>query len=151
MFGSILVLCSGNICRSPMAKALFDSLAPTLDVESAGLWVEHNKLSGSRAASNAIDVSKQYGLDLKQHSAKQVTQALVDQYELILVMSPSQIERLSQLYPSARRKTLLLGQWLGISNVDDPLNQEKLQFEYCFSQLKRMVESWTLRLVKNPN
>src|SRR5271170_6364301 len=90
--GYILVVCTGNICRSPMGAALLQHALGgqpeplrSLKVVSAGVASR----SGDPASANAVTALKKVGIDLKGHSSRPVTQALLDESLLVLCMTES--------------------------------------------------------------
>src|ERR1019366_2380653 len=90
--GHILVVCTGNICRSPMGAALLKhALAGqpeplrSLRVASAGVASR----TGEPASANAVTALKKVGIDLKAHSSRPVTQELLDRSILVLCMTES--------------------------------------------------------------
>ncbi|MYB11623.1 MAG: hypothetical protein F4Y28_16845 [Acidimicrobiia bacterium] len=79
----VLFVCTGNICRSPMAEVLFAHLAPEVEVSSAGTmdW------SSQPAHEYAIAAMAERGLDLSAHRSRRLSEYLVDESDLIVVMS----------------------------------------------------------------
>lgn len=146
MFDSILVLCTGNICRSPFGEAMLKKLKPELDISSAGVDVETNKLTGLPADPLAIKVAEQYGIDITQHRSKQVTQNDIDTADVILVMERRQVDQLCEAFPFARSKAVLFGHWIGISTIDDPFRQGEAAFERAFSLIENAAQAWTRKL-----
>ncbi|RTZ17420.1 low molecular weight phosphotyrosine protein phosphatase [Vibrio aquaticus] len=146
MINRILIVCSGNICRSPLAKAIFEAALPQVSFDSAGLLVENSHLSGSPAAVYSQERASLSDLCLSEHRAKQLTQELVDWSDLILVMSHSQMDMISQIADGARGKAHLIGQWIGVGDIPDPIGKEFVEFDNCYRLLDRAVGSWKVRL-----
>ncbi|PJC88028.1 phosphotyrosine protein phosphatase [Vibrio sp. HA2012] len=146
MFEKILVVCTGNICRSPFGEALLKKLKPELDVSSAGVGVESNKLAGLPADAMAVKVAAQYGVDISGHRSRQITQGDIDAVDVILVMERKHIDQLCELFPLARSKTILFGHWVGISTIDDPFRQGEAAFEHSFSLIENAAEAWKRKL-----
>src|SRR5690606_10182483 len=82
MFNKILVVCVGNICRSPTAERLLKNYQPNLIVESAGLGA----LVGKGADERATNVAQEHNLSLDGHVARQVSGRMCRDYDLILAM-----------------------------------------------------------------
>ena len=81
----ILTLCTGNICRSPLAEALLARELPDHIIWSAGLGA----LVGNRADPLSVAVAAAHGLNIEAHRAQQVTRWMCQQADLILVMEPA--------------------------------------------------------------
>ena len=146
MFRRILIVCIGNICRSPLAEVLLKERLPNLTINSAGIAVDKNKLSGQHADPIMIATAKSFDLDLTKHRARQLTSSLCDTHDLILVMEPSHIELISQLSTTARHKTLLLGQWSGDATISDPYGKTTADFQLAHGSIERAVRAWARRL-----
>jgi len=86
MMESILIVCEGNICRSPMAEAMLRQAMPGRRVASAGL----NALVGMPAAPYAQEVMRMRGFDVSTHRAQQIGRSLCTDADLILVMDRRQ-------------------------------------------------------------
>ncbi|WP_343647436.1 protein tyrosine phosphatase [Enterobacter sp.] len=142
MFNSILVVCTGNICRSPVGEQFLRQLIPDIRIDSAGI----RGLTGSPADSRAQEVAAQLGISLETHVARRVTPQMIHDYDLILTMVPDQLNKISAMVPEARGKTFLYGQWLGIRDIPDPYCKSYAVFEYVFSILGRASQEWAQRL-----
>jgi protein arginine phosphatase len=102
----ILFVCTGNICRSPMATAIArNELArmgrPDVEVESAGTFA----LDGHGPTSDAIVAAEEHGLSLDAHCAQQLTRELVAEADLVVGMEREHADYATQL--GARRAVTL--------------------------------------------
>src|SRR5690606_41737560 len=105
MFDKILVVCHGNICRSPLAEAMLKALLPHCKVESAGL----HALVGHPADASTQEVATPAGLVLQDHKGRQLNSEMLNDADLILVLSQSQRTAIGENLPSAMGKTMWLG------------------------------------------
>ncbi|WP_260513304.1 arsenate reductase/protein-tyrosine-phosphatase family protein [Serratia fonticola] len=138
MFNSILVVCVGNICRSPTGERLLRSLLPSKTIDSAGIGA----LVGHCADKNAILIAQQHGLSLNNHVAQQINAAMCRSYDLILVMEKEHIEALSNIAPEVRGKTMLFGHWLNQREIADPYRKSLEAFEHVYNMLDESAKKW---------
>ena len=146
MFNDILVVCVGNICRSPTGERVLQSLLSHKSVASAGIAAEKSRLVGKPADAMAIEVAAEHGIDVKEHQSQQLTSELCAQYDLILVMEKGHMEALTSIAPEARGKTMLFGQWIGQQDIPDPYRQSKEAFEHAFSLIEASAAAWVKKL-----
>lgn len=139
---SILVVCTGNICRSPTGERLLQKHLPVIRIESAGIY----GLEGQAADSRAADMIRQYGVSLQGHVARQLTHTMLRQSDLILAMESGQINHISAMAPEIRGKSLLFGRWLDNKEIPDPYCKSQDAFEYVFDLLVRASQEWARRL-----
>ena len=142
MFNKILVVCVGNICRSPTAEYLFKSLLSDKEIASAGVGA----LVGKPADKTAFSVANEHGVDMSEHTAQQLTSELCREFDLILVMEQGHINAVTNIAPEARGKTMLLSQWLDKQDIPDPYRQSKEAFDYAFDLIERSVRAWSKKL-----
>lgn len=133
----ILVVCVGNICRSPMAEYWFKQNYPHLQVESAGI----SSLQGHPADEKAQFCMQRYGIDLKPHIAKQLSSEQVKKADLVLVMSQHQQKHLEQHWPFAKGKVFRLGHWRN-QNIPDPYQKDQQVFEATCDLIKHCIADW---------
>ncbi|WP_028239917.1 low molecular weight protein-tyrosine-phosphatase [Stutzerimonas azotifigens] len=140
MFRNILIICVGNICRSPTAEAILAHRlqGKDLTVSSAGIGA----LVGHPMDKTAHDVLQENGLELPNHRARQVESDMLYQADLILAMENSHIQHLRQIAPEVHGKTFLIGKWRGDLEIPDPYRQSRPAFEHVHSLLTQSVESW---------
>ena len=137
----ILVLCIGNICRSPIAEALLKQRFPDKQIWSAGLGA----LVGKPADPLSVEVAAAHGLDLSTHRAQQVASWMCQSAELILVMEQDHKAQLEKQFPLVRGKAFRLGE-PGQFDIADPYRQPKDAFEAAYSAIALGVSQWATRI-----
>ncbi|HHT2234633.1 MULTISPECIES: protein-tyrosine-phosphatase [Klebsiella] len=142
MFDSILVICTGNICRSPIGERLLRNLLPNKKIDSAGT----NALIDHAADSSAIRISESHGLSLEGHRGKQFTQSLGRQYDLILVMEKHHLELVCQSGPELRGKTMLFAHWLNQRDIPDPYRKSDEAFLSVYKLIEQAGILWAQKL-----
>lgn len=142
MFNSILVVCTGNICRSPIGERLLQKYFPEKKVSSAGTGA----VLDSAADDSAILVAEKNGLSLDNHQGKQFTANMGRQYDLILVMEKSQLEYICRLAPELRGKTMLYSHWLNQKDIPDPYRKSNEAFESVYKIIEQATKFWVEKL-----
>ena len=142
MFDSLLIICKGNICRSPKAERILRQLLPDKKIDSAGV----KALVGYPADETALLTAQHYGVALDGHKGRQFTKQLGRQYDLILVMEKRHIESVTRMAPEVRGKTLLLGHWLQQKEIPDPYLQSQEAFNIVYQLIDRACQSWAIKL-----
>lgn len=136
MFSSILTVCIGNICRSPMAEAVLADLlhrrGVAAAVESAGIAAQ----VGRPADPVAVELMAARGLDISGHRARQLTPEVIRSFELILVMEADQLGEVEAILPSARGRVRRLGHWGGF-DIPDPYRRERSAFSRALALIDR--------------
>jgi protein-tyrosine-phosphatase len=131
----VLVLCRGNICRSPFAAELLRKRATErnigLDIRSAGI----DTSPGHDAHALAKAASRGYGVDLDHHRTTPLTMDLVSWADLILVMEPAHVVSLRGISSAARKKTFLLGHFASqaMTDIRDPYGGTPEDFFRCYA------------------
>jgi len=138
----VLVVCVGNICRSPVGEHLLRQMVPGLAVGSAGLGA----LVGQPADALAAEVAAANGVSLDGHAARQFTPELGSAFDLILVMESGHKREIARLAPHLSGRTLLFDQWTGMQGIADPYRRSRDFHEGVFQQIKAASEAWAARL-----
>ena len=134
---NILVVCIGNICRSPMAEYFLKQEYPHLQIESAGIA----GVVGHAADEKASLCMQRFGIDMSPHIAKKLNAELIKKADLVLVMSQNQQKHIEQTWPFAKGKTFRLGHWLG-KNVADPYQHDQAFFDETCQLIQDYIADW---------
>jgi tRNA threonylcarbamoyl adenosine modification protein (Sua5/YciO/YrdC/YwlC family) len=143
----ILLVCTGNTCRSPMAEVMARRMiAERLGykpceladhgvlVMSAGL----SAMSGARPSPEAVSVMSKMGLQLADHESQLLTDHLVRQADLIWTMTASHRQAITARWPEAAARTAVLGR--NQSDIADPIGGPLEYYEKCAQQIKAELE-----------
>jgi len=140
----ILMVCLGNICRSPLAQGILESKASkNIAVDSAGTAAYH---IGNAPDSRSIAVAKENNIDISNLKARKFTTVDFENFDRIYVMDRSNYKNVKALASSAEheKKVQLI---LGDSEVPDPYYGETEDFKHCFTLLEEACN----RIVKELN
>lgn len=138
----LLVVCVGNICRSPMAQVVLRrDLAQGWSVSSAGLGA----LVGEPAAPEALLSLQAKGLDATEHRARQVTTEMLREAELVFVMENAQKSALEKSFPWACGRVFRLGHWDDLE-IADPYRRPQAVFDATLEAIVRCCTAWAPKL-----
>jgi len=112
----VLFVCTGNICRSPIAHGLLADRSAiegggAMEVRSAGTWGRN----GSRATPEAVSAAAEHGIDIDAHRASRFTAELASRADLILTMTTEQAREVLEEAPDARSRTFTLKELVAIT------------------------------------
>ena len=147
MFNSLLIVCTGNICRSPVAEYIFGQR-----LEGSGRWNGRVASAGVDALENqgadatVLGMMRERGFDLAPHRARQLTPEDLRQADLVLVMETHQREAILDLDPTARVKTFLLGHWIN-TEIPDPYRRGDDAHRTAIELIVAASEPWLDRLI----
>ena len=137
-FDNILVVCIGNICRSPIAEALLKDQHPSKHIESAGIAA----LVGNPVDAKSQEVMIPYNIDMSNHVAKQINEQVVMTADLIFTMSEGQTRWIEERWPHCRGKTFRIGHWID-KDIADPHRHGKAAFETARADIMDSLVHWT--------
>nr|WP_093162059.1 low molecular weight protein-tyrosine-phosphatase [Variovorax sp. YR216] len=138
---NVLVVCLGNICRSPMAEGLFGAALPNAQVASAGLQA----LVGKPADPIARELMEERGIDIADHQARQLDAQMCQRADLILVMDREQRRAVEERYQFARGKVFRLGEFSD-RDVLDPYRAGRDAFLHSLTLIEDGAQQWAKRI-----
>ena len=142
----IVIVCTGNTCRSPMAEALLRRLvAERLDckpeeLEGRGVVIASAGISaapGGVAAPEAIEIMRQRGLDLSRHESQPLSEKLVRHADVILALTGTHRQAIIRRWPEAAARTLVVRPDGG--DIEDPIGGPAEVYSQCAAQIEEAL------------
>jgi protein-tyrosine-phosphatase len=151
----VLFVCLGNICRSPFAalvaeRQLEERGATGVAFFSAGLQPSDADASPPEACA----ASARYGVSLRDHRPRPVTQALVDSCDLIVVMERAHVEDFREAYPDRRDRVVLLPLFDESArgserySIADPFGHRPRAYDDCYRRIQRAVAELVAQITR---
>jgi protein-tyrosine phosphatase len=142
---TVLFVCSGNSCRSPMAKGIFDKLVkddPRKIVDITSLSAGTSAINGQLPTENAQKAVLKYEADIKHHLSAQLTKERIKMADLILAMEQKHKDIILELYPRAKDKTYVITNYISKSTegIIDPLGHSLEIYQATADKLHRLLE-----------
>ena len=146
---SVLFVCTANVCRSPMAMAIFRKMVrgegDQWIVESAGTWA----INGIPAAPKTQILSKKHGEDLSYHRSRPVSKDLLNSFNLILTMEQGQKEALVIEFPESGERTFALSEMIDQNfDIPDPIGKSMEDFEGTYKEIEKTLSQGYDRILR---
>ncbi len=146
----ILVICTANICRSPVAEAIIRDRLQTMGlddwtVSSAGTWA-----MVERAAShNSQVVMAQYGLDISDHMARMLDESDLREADLVLCMEEGHVEALMVEFPGQAHKVYLIAAMAGVPySIKDPYGGSLVDYQQMTAEMVGVIDKGMDRIIE---
>lgn len=146
---NILFVCTGNTCRSPMAKVLLEKAAKEkgikLEIKSAGIYA----LDGDRPSEDAVKSMRKEGIDLTEHRASMASRDLLEKADLIITMSMSHKGFLLSRFSFIKGKIYTLKEYAygKDGDIDDPYGRGIYAYDKVRDEIKVALEKMVERMM----
>lgn len=138
----VLFVCTGNICRSPMAEGLFRHLVRNrrdIEVASAGVSAQTGQAPSREAV---VVVKREENVDISKQRSQPVTEKLIEQFDFIFAMTRDHQRLMEMLFPTSIDKVRLLREFDGVArDVPDPIGQGPEVYARCKDTIKKALPS----------
>ncbi len=141
---NILVICLGNICRSPMAEGMLKKRYPDKQIASAGL---REITAGWSADPFSIRVMRENGIDISRHRARVLTADMLKKADLVLTMEKEQSEIVKYSFPNYRGKIMRIGEF-GDYDVPDPYSRNINAFRESYELISQGIDAIDREVVR---
>ena len=151
MVFKVLVVCTGNICRSPVAHAVLDNLVSASDVLRNKVIIDscgtRNFHVGSIPDYRSIKVSMHHGLNIEYIKSRLLNSDDCD-FDLFLGMDKSHVVTLKMQFPDSQNKIFLFEEYVGNKNIDiqDPYYGDYEDFVKMYAKISFAAQKLILKL-----
>lgn len=133
----LLIVCTGNTCRSPMAAALARKYMPWAEVVSAGTAT----MTGLPASIGAMDAMQEMGLSIDDHTSRPLNPYLLEEADLILTMTQNHKKTILNAMPKTAGKVFTLGEFAGSQmEIPDPFGLSREEYLNCAKSLETLIK-----------
>ena len=140
---SVMLVCIGNICRSPMAEGLLRQQLPALRVYSSGVGA----MVGLPATDDSVELLKGLDVDISAHRAQQINAFLPQSANLILTAELAQKQHIERQYPQSRGRVFRICEQLR-QDIPDPYRRDLSQYEESLALIQQGIADWALKIQK---
>jgi len=143
----LLLVCTANICRSPMAEAFAKSYGRergwAIEAMSAGV----SAFSDNRAAPRSVKAMAELGIDIGPHRSRPIDEEHMLWADYVLVMELRHATRIRELWPQQEGKVMMLGNFGGVMEIDDPYGSWFMgRYRRCRDEIQRCTHTFIDRL-----
>lgn len=144
---NVLMVCTANICRSPMGKVILEkkvsdeSLESLIYIDSCGVWAVEDQ----KACELSQQVTRENGLELTHHSSKSLIPSLIKNADLILTMTPTHKKEILNFFPTANSKVYTLKEYMQPNklvkeSIDDPIGMTLNFYRRVFKEIHNEID-----------
>lgn len=143
----ILFVCAGNTCRSPMAEAVFNELAPQLPLDTAAASAGVAVYAPGAASPLAVQTMDSYGVDITNHTSRQLTAEIMDTADAVYCMTDSVLAAVNAMFPEYSGVIALLDE----DGIADPYGGTANDYDLAAMQIISAVKKLLLKMKEQEN
>lgn len=142
----IMFICTGNICRSAMAKGMMRKLVIenniNAEIYSCGVYAQ----TGDFATYNAVEAAKEYNADISSHRATNIRESKIEEMDLILCATTSHKQSVLYLYSNLQGKVYTMKEYAKLDkngqdmDIKDPWGYDEVVYRKCASEIEECLE-----------
>lgn len=140
----IAFVCSGNICRSPMAESFAEAFFEQREASAVTVSAGTLGLQGREAAAEAQLAMDEVGHDISDHRSQGVSPGILRHADAIVVMEPKHVRQLESADPSLVDNIVPLWEWSDrpLEGISDPVGQDLDTFRTCRDTIRTALNNW---------
>ena len=146
---NIMFICTGNICRSAMAHWMLQKRAKEqnkdIKVYSCGVYAEN----GDTPTKEAIEVMKEYNVDLTKHKATNIKNSNIEEMDVILCATLNHKNMVISMYPELKDKVFTMKEYAGFPsndlNISDPWSYGIDVYKNCAKEINQCIDKILLK------
>lgn len=135
-----MFVCSGNICRSPLAAVIAKEMLNTKNIPAAVISAGTLQINGEPAARNSQTIATERGLDLSHHRSQAISKGFVQICDYVVCMSPKHAEKVKMLSRDAN--IVRLWEYLDLEEIEDPVGKPIANFRECAEIIDNALKLW---------
>ena len=137
---TILFVCTGNTCRSPMAAAIANKVFCTQGIAASAVSCGVYAQNGFAASSNAVQAMKSYDLSITEHQSKKITKKAVESAHIVVTMTKNHKILILSEYKRHADKIFTLAELCDDKDIGDPFGGDETMYLNCAAQIKNCIE-----------